>query len=155
MTFNLPNVHQDRNLSNKRKRGNIDSLFNSLLDDFFYPSLAGNSQQSNFLSPRMDISETDAEYKIEVELPGIKQQDIEVKMDNNILTIKGQREEEKEEKERTYYTRERYYGSFQRSVSLPNNVNPDDIEAKFDNGILHIQIPKKPTDNSKRIEIKG
>jgi HSP20 family protein len=102
----------------------------------------------------MDISETESEYKIEVELPSINQQDIEVKIDNNILTVKGKREEEKEEKERTYYTRERYYGSFQRSVSLPNNVNPDDIQAKFENGILHIRIPKKAQDNVRKIEIK-
>ena len=154
MTFNLPKVHQDRNLTNQHKRGNIDSLFNSLLDDFFYPSLARNSQKDNSLSPRMDISETETEYKIEVELPGISQQDIEVKMDNNILTVKGKMEEEKEEKERTYYTRERYYGLFQRSVSLPNNVNPDDIDARFNNGILHIQIPKKVQDNAKKIAIK-
>ena len=143
MAFNLPKVQQDKNLPNQRRRGNIDNLFNSLLDDFFYPSLAGNSQQDNFLSPKMDIAETEAEYKVEVELPGINQEDIEVKMDNNILTVKGKREEEKEEKERTYYTRERYYGSFQRSVSLPNNVSADDIEARFNNGILHIQIPKR------------
>ena len=154
MAFNLPNVQEDRNIPNQRRRDNIDNLFNSLLEDFFYPSLAGNSQQDNFLSPRMDISETESEYKIEVELPSINQQDIEVKIDNNILTVKGKREEEKEEKERTYYTRERYYGSFQRSVSLPNNVNPDDIKAKFDNGILHIRIPKKAQDNVRKIEIK-
>jgi len=154
MAFNLPKVQQDRNLPNQRRRSNVDNLFNSLLDDFFYPSLAGNNQQDNFLSPRMDISETESEYKVEVELPGINQEDIEVKMDNNILTVKGKREEEKEEKERTYYTRERYYGSFQRSVSLPNNVSADDIEAKFNNGILHIQIPKKEQDNARRIEIK-
>jgi len=154
MAFNLPKVQQDRNFPNQRRRGNIDNLFNSLLDDFFYPSLAGNSQQDNFLSPKMDIAETESEYKVEVELPGINQEDIEVKMDNNILTVKGKREEEKEEKERTYYTRERYYGSFQRSVSLPNNVSAEDIEARFNNGILHIQIPKKEQDSVRKIEIK-
>jgi HSP20 family molecular chaperone IbpA len=71
MAFNLPNVQEDRNIPNQRRRDNIDNLFNSLLEDFFYPSLAGNSQQDNFLSPRMDISETESEYKIEVELPSI------------------------------------------------------------------------------------
>lgn len=102
MAFNLPNVQEDRNLPNQRRRGNIDNLFNSLLEDFFYPSLGGNSQQDNFLSPRMDISETESEYKIEVELPGINQQDIEVKMDNNILTVKGK--EKRKKKKRSVHT---------------------------------------------------
>ena len=84
MAFNLPNVQEDRNIPNQRRRDNIDNLFNSLLEDFFYPSLAGNSQQDNFLSPIMDISETESEYKIEVVIDGEIGSKIEEIMDGKL-----------------------------------------------------------------------
>ena len=94
------------------------------------------------LSPRIDVSETDDEYKIEAELPGINQKEIDVKIDNNILTIKGKKEDTKEKKDKNYHLRERYYGTFQRSISLPSNIESDKIDASFKNGVLHIVVPK-------------
>ena len=105
------------------------------------------------LSPRIDISETDGEYKIEAELPGINQKEIDVKIDNNILTIKGKKEDVKEEKEKNYHLRERYYGAFQRSISLPNNIEPEKIKARFENGVLNISVPKSDKRTPKKIEI--
>ena len=105
------------------------------------------------LSPRIDISETDNEYKIEAELPGINQKEIDVKIDNNILTIKGKKEDVKEEKEKNYHLRERYYGAFQRSISLPNNIEPEKIKASFENGVLNISVPKSDKRAPKKIEI--
>ena len=105
------------------------------------------------LSPRIDISETDAAYKIEAELPGINQKEIDVKIDNNILTIKGKKEDIKEEKEKNYHLRERYYGAFQRSISLPNNIEPEKIKASFENGVLNISVPKNDKRTPKKIEI--
>jgi len=107
------------------------------------------------LLPRLNISETDNKYFIEAELPGVKQSDLELKLDNNILVIKGKTEESKESKERNYFTRERYYGSFQRSLTLPNNINENDITANFKDGILNIEITKKLENSTKNIEVKA
>lgn len=76
-------------------------------------------------------------------------------MDNNILTIKGKKEEESETSERNYHVRERYYRSFKRSISLPNNVKADDVDARYENGVLHVRIPKKEQEKTKKIEIKS
>jgi HSP20 family protein len=107
------------------------------------------------LLPRLNISETDNKYFIEAELPGVKQSDLELKLDNNILVIKGRTEESKESKERNYFMRERYYGSFQRSLTLPNNINENDIIANFKDGILNIEITKKLENSTKNIEVKA
>ena len=84
----------------------------------------------------------------------MKQNDLELKLDNNILIIKGKTEENNENKERNYFMRERYYGSFQRSLTLPNNTNEDDINATFKDGILNIEITKKLENSTKKIEVK-
>ena len=107
------------------------------------------------ISPRIDISETDEGYLLEGELPGLKENEIDIKIDNNILTIKGKKEEFSEEKNKNYYLKERYSGSFQRSISLPNNINEEGIDANFEDGILRINIPKKNQENAKKIQIKS
>jgi HSP20 family protein len=89
-----------------------------------------------------------------VELPGMQAKDIELKIDNNMLTIKGKRDETTESKEKNYYMRERYYGIFQRSITLPSNIDEMHIDAQFDNGILCINIPKKEIGKTKKIDIK-
>ena len=94
-------------------------------------------------------------YFIYAELPGLNQSDIEVRINDNILTIKTKREEDLPQEERDYHVHERYYGSMQRSIMLPSNVNSDNISAKFKNGILYIKIPKQDKETSRRIEIKN
>ena len=84
----------------------------------------------------------------------MKQSDIELQLNNNILTIKGKIEESAESEEKNYFMRERYYGSFQRSITLPNNVIEDNIDATFKDGILNITINKKPGSSIKKIEVK-
>ena len=108
-----------------------DSIFDDLFNELYSLPTSFLSKSGMDLSPRIDISETDSEYKIEAELPGINQKEIDVKIDNNILTIKGKKEDIKEEKEKNYHLRERYYGAFQRSISLPNNIEPEKIKASF------------------------
>jgi HSP20 family protein len=119
-----------------------DSIFDDLFNELYSLPTSFLSKSGMDLSPRIDISETDNEYKIEAELPGINQKEIDVKIDNNILTIKGKKEDIKEEKEKNYHLRERYYGAFQRSISLPNNIEPEKIKASFENGVLNISVPK-------------
>jgi HSP20 family protein len=130
-----------------------DSIFDDLFNELYSLPTSFLSKSGVDLSPRIDISETDAAYKIEAELPGINQKEIDVKIDNNILTIKGKKEDIKEEKEKNYHLRERYYGAFQRSISLPNNIEPEKIKASFENGVLNISVPKNDKRTPKKIEI--
>jgi HSP20 family protein len=155
MTINLP-IFRSRFTDIANNRENIENIFVEFFNDFNRPSssLLSETVRASLL-PRLNISETDNKYFIEAELPGVKQSDLELKLDNNILVIKGKTEESKESKERNYFMRERYYGSFQRSLTLPNNINENDIIANFKDGILNIEITKKLENSTKSIEVKA
>jgi len=92
--------------------------------------------------PAVDVTETDKAYEITAELPGMDEKNIEVKLANGVLTIKGEKQEEKEEKEKDYYLRERSYGSFERNFQVPEGVDADKIEAGFKKGVLTLTLPK-------------
>jgi HSP20 family protein len=155
MTINLP-IFRSRFTDIANNRQNIENIFEEFFNDFNRPtsSLLSETVRASLL-PKLNISETDNKYFIEAELPGVKQSDLELKLDNNILVIKGKTEESKESKERNYFMRERYYGSFQRSLTLPNNINENDITANFKDGILNIEITKKLENSTKSIEVKA
>lgn len=106
-------------------------------------------------APRADISETDAEFCITAEVPGIKREDVKIDIDDHVLSIRGENKQEKEEKGKKFLRIERYYGSFNRSFSLPENVNEDKIEAVFKDGMLTLTIPKTEVKKPKAIEIKA
>jgi HSP20 family protein len=155
MAFNLPSVRKKLENNDTRGQNDLANFFDSILNDFQSLPVPSFQKIRGELSPRIDISETDSAYHIDTDLPGINQKDIDIKLDNNILTIKGKNEEQSETKDRNYYIKERYYGSFQRSISLPSNMNVDNIDARFENGVLHIKIPKKEKENTRKIKIKG
>jgi len=92
--------------------------------------------------PAVDVSETDKTYEITAELPGMDEKNVEVRLSNGVLTIKGEKQDEKEEKKKDYYMQERSYGSFQRSFQVPEGVDTDKIEASFKKGILSVTLPK-------------
>ena len=92
--------------------------------------------------PAVDVSETDKAYEITAELPGMDEKNIEVKVANGNLTIKGEKQEEKEEKKKDYYMRERSFGSFERTFAVPDGVDADKIEASFKKGVLSVTLPK-------------
>lgn len=104
-------------------------------------------------APRIDVSETDAEIKMEAELPGVEEKDVEVLLSDGHLTIKGEKKQEKKEKKEDYYLHERSYGSFARSVTLPFDADPDKIKAKFANGVLTVTLPKPPEAKAKAKKI--
>ncbi len=126
------------------------------IDRIFEESLRGRevSPFSGSWVPAVDIYETDDAIILEAELPGMDEKDIEVKVEDNVLTIKGERKFEKEAKEENYYRMERYYGSFQRSFSLPSNVDLDKIKAEYKKGILKVTMPKKEETKPKQIKIE-
>ena len=90
----------------------------------------------------MDVTETDKAYEIAAELPGMSDKNVEVKLADGVLTIKGEKQEEKEEKKKDYYLHERNFGSFQRAFQVPDGVDADKIEASFKNGVLTVTLPK-------------
>jgi HSP20 family protein len=111
----------------------------------------------NMTAPAVDVAETEKAYEITAELPGLDQKDVEVKFADGILTIKGEKQEEKEEKKKDYYLSERSYGSFQRSFQVPDSVDPDRIEASFKNGVLAVTLPKNAEAQkmAKKITVKA
>jgi HSP20 family protein len=105
--------------------------------------------------PSMDISETDGEISVRAELPGLEAKDIDLDISGDILSIRGEKKGKEETKEENYYTRESYYGSFQRSIRLPAEVQGDKVDASFKNGVLDIRLPKSEKTQSKKIKIKS
>lgn len=107
-------------------------------------------------APRVDIAETDAAFEIKAEIPDVKKEDVHVSVDNGVLTLRGERKQEKEEKDKKFHRVERFYGSFSRSFTLPENVDADAIKASFKDGVLKVDLPKtresKPAAISVRID---
>lgn len=107
----------------------------------------------DILSPRIDLSETDEEYTIIADLPGLNEKDIDLSFSQNVLTLTGKKDEEKEEKGRQYHRIERFSGQFRREIPLQDSVDDDKIEATFKNGVLTINIPKRPDPSQKKKKI--
>ncbi len=105
-------------------------------------------------SPRVDIVENDNEFVIKAEIPDVKKEDVKVSVDNGVLTIKGERKQEKEENGKKFHRVERYYGSFTRSFTLPENVEESKVKATFKDGMLNLQVPKAEKAKPKAIEVK-
>jgi HSP20 family protein len=134
-------------------RREIDRLFDDLRPfDWHLPSartafgfeMPKLSAEGWVIAPAMDLVEKEKEYEISAELPGIDEKNVEIKLVNGTLTIKGEKNEEKEEKQKDYYLSERRFGSFQRSFALPEGVDTDKIEASFVKGVLTVKLPKSP-----------
>lgn len=104
--------------------------------------------------PAVDLKEMDEEYLLTAELPGLEEKDIEVDVDNDVLTLKGEKKTEREEtKEGRWHLMERSYGSFERAFTLPRAVNPEAVKAEFTDGILAIHMPKKKEATGRKVEI--
>lgn len=126
-------------------------LFDRFFDDLSLPSLLG---QERVMVPAFDVSETEKEYVISGEIPGIDVKDLDVTLLDGRLTIKGEKNQEKEEKDENYHRVERHYGSFERSFRIPENVKTDELEATYKDGILRLTLPKAEVSQVKKIEVK-
>ena len=120
-------------------RRDMERVFEDFSRDFSWglPATAGKA-----VAPRIDVSETGTEIKIEAEMPGVEEKDVEVVLSNGRLTIKGEKKQEKEERKKDYHVVERSYGSFARSISLPFEADPGQVKASFAKGVLTVTIPK-------------
>ncbi len=138
----------------------LQKAMNRLFDDFFHDfdiaPFGGIEESLGAFSPSIDLTEDDKEFRVTAELPGMDDNDIEIHLSNDALTIKGEKREEKEEKEKDCYYRERSFGSFQRVISLPGEIDPDKAEAKFKKGVLYVTIPKlaRAQKETKKIKVK-
>ena len=129
-----------------------------MFDDFFRgpPLSSAGDGQGTIMAPKIDISETENELRIRAELPGVSQGDVEVMLNDDRLTIRAEREIEQEEDREDYHLVEMSYGTFQRTLQLPYRVDPDQVQARFENGILTISLPKSQAQQrSNRIEVQG
>lgn len=120
--------------------------------DFGFPLAP---QREAAFVPAFDVKETNQAYVFRADLPGLKEDDVDISLiSDNRLTISGNRDEEKREESERYYTYEREYGSFSRSFTLPGGVDADHVQAEMKNGVLSVSVPKLPESQPKRIEIK-
>jgi len=134
-----------------RLRREMDRLW----DDFFGPERRLLRPLEMEFAPPVDVSETGDKVTVKAELPGMDTKDLDISLTGDILTIKGEKKSEREEKKENYHLVERSYGSFSRSLRLPAAVNADQIEAKFEKGVLTVTCPKKEAVKPKAIEIKA
>jgi len=111
------------------------------------------SLSSGAFVPPVDVYEDEQGIHVKVEVPGIDEKDIDIRLENNMLTIRGERKMEKEIKEENYHRVERRYGSFTRNFSLPNTVNPDDVKATYNKGVLSIHLGKRAEARPKQIKV--
>lgn len=109
------------------------------------------------LRPAIDLSETEDAIEVTGDLPGLKPEDVEITLTDRILTVKGERKEQKEEKDKDFHRSERYYGSFLRRIALPCEVQGDKVAAKFADGVLKVTLPKAPEAKAsgRRIQVTG
>lgn len=106
-------------------------------------------------SPNVDIYENEDQFVLEAELPGMSREDFDLTVENNVITLRGQRQFEKRDETDTYHRVERAYGSFMRSFTLPNTVSADGANADYRNGVLRVTLPKREETKARRIEVKG
>jgi HSP20 family protein len=128
----------------------MDSMFNRLMPGTIarWPRLSSNGDRKIEWAPSADISETAKEFVIRAELPAVKKEDVKVTVDSGIITIKGERQQQKDDKTEKFHRVETFYGSFERSFTLPDNINADAIRCESKDGVLTVYIPKMEAQKS-------
>lgn len=150
-------VGRDRTVARQERNpfGTLQREIDRLFDDFTrgWPTFGG--LVTTDLLPSMDVTETDKEIEITAELPGLEEKDVEINVADNVLTIRGEKKAEKEEKDKDYRLVERTYGSFSRTLELPPGVDPDMIKASIAKGVLKVTVAKPAPAAVKKVEVKA
>ena len=135
-------------------RNNIDQLFENFFEED-WPLMHDAEMNKMMLAPKFDVTENSKSVEITAELAGVNEKDLDVSVDGNVLTVKGEKKEEVKEDKKNYHLSERRYGSFMRSFPLPDGLELDKVEASFKNGILKVVLPKnaKARSSSKKIHV--
>ncbi|HSS65651.1 MAG TPA: Hsp20/alpha crystallin family protein [Gammaproteobacteria bacterium] len=152
-------------------RQQVDRLFDQFLDEGWMRPMtgfsgiwdsplfksAGMDMRGLMESPRTDMSESDKEYELSIELPGMSEKDVEVTVHDNMITLKGEKKSERETMEKDYHIAERSYGSVRRTFSMPSDVDSDKVKASFSKGVLTVHLPKTNEARAKplKVDVKG
>ena len=159
----LATRNRDRTEMSNRSRDPFNRLrteFDRMFDAFpshFPVALLGSRHLASMPVPAVEITETDKEYRVSVEVPGIPHENINLSIDNDMLVLSGEKKDEREEHEKEYSISERSYGSFERRIALPKDARREGVEANTENGVIRIVIPrnKEPSSEPRRIEIRS
>jgi HSP20 family protein len=138
-----------------RELGSLQNEMNRLFNTVFDTPPAGNGGTLRRWMPAMDLVETHEHFVLRADLPGMSEQDIKIEFEDGTLTVSGERKSEHESKGEGYHRVERAFGSFSRSLTLPQGVDPEAVTASFDRGVLEVSIPKPEQRKPRRIEIGG
>ena len=130
----------------------LREAMNSLFEDSYVSSSAGRNGTPGMA---LDVAETQAAYIVEASLPGVKPEDLDITLQNNVLTISGETRQQQASEKTNYHRVERRYGRFSRSISLPMQVQSDKVEAQLSNGILRLEIPKAEAARPRKITVNG
>jgi HSP20 family protein len=136
-----------------RELSALQNRMSRLFEEQQYGSGREESLTAGAFVPPVDIYEDEHSIQLKLEVPGIEQKNLDVKVENNVLTVSGERKFEKEEKEENFRRVERRYGSFTRSFTLPNTVNPEDVSADYNDGVLKIRLGKRAEAKPKQIKV--
>ena len=131
----------------------LQDRMNRLLRESFNPEGPEEALTTTGFAPPVDVYEDEHNFTLKIEVPGVEEKDIDVRIENNTLVVHGERKLEKEEKEENYRRVERQYGSFTRSFTLPNSVDPGQVSAHYDKGVLKINLAKKAEAKPKQIKV--
>jgi len=131
----------------------MQDRLNRLFRESYNPERPEEALTTTTLAPPVDIYEDEHNLTLKIEVPGIDEKDIDVRIEGNTLTVHGERKLEKEEKEENFRRVERHYGSFTRSFTLPGSVDPGEVSADYDKGVLKIKLPKKAEAKPKQIKV--
>jgi HSP20 family protein len=137
-----------------REVATLQNRLNSLFQDYNRGEGSDDPITAAAFVPPVDIYEDDHKIVLKLEVPGLKQEDLDIQLENNTLTVRGERKFEKEEKEENFHRIERRYGSFYRAFTIPNTVNPESIKADYDAGVLRIQLEKRAEAKPKQIKVQ-
>lgn len=139
-----------------RELNTIQNEMNRLFNTFFdapAPQAGGTAGSARRWIPAMDLVETQDDFVLRADLPGLSESDVNIELEDNVLTISGHRKAEHQENKEGYYRVERSWGSFSRSLTLPEGVNPEAVKASFDRGVLEVRIPKPEQRKPRKVAI--
>jgi HSP20 family protein len=136
-----------------RELNTLQSEMNRLFNNLFDTPVPNGGNTLRRWIPAMDLVETDDDFVLRADLPGLSEGDVNIELEDNVLTVSGERKSEHEERKEGYYRVERASGSFSRSLTLPEGVKPDAIKASFDKGVLEIRIPKPEERKPRKVAI--
>jgi HSP20 family protein len=149
MSTALSPYHRGVNLFDSFRR-EMEDLFDRMVRDD-----GGNGQAMAAWSPQVDVEETEREFLVKADLPGVDPKDVDIRVVDNVLTVRGGKEEKKEERKKNYHRMERFSGQFYRAITLPAGTDPEKVNATSANGVITITIPKRPDAQPRKIAIQS